>query len=162
MVTVVRELPREVRDAKGGVGEEADNIVESLVLGEGAMACLVGQNPKTGTDETLDEAVYSPGNGPDCKVGDCGDVSHSSPSKRPSENNVADEVAHRSSDGRLEAMLGNGISQGVDVGILRCCRLRPALSYVSRWQPSIFVGDSSLVRKLTLPSHWLGSRPSSY
>ena len=63
VVTVVRELPGEVGNHEGGVSEEADDVVQPLVLGEGAVTSLVAEDPETGADETLDEAVGDPGRG---------------------------------------------------------------------------------------------------
>lgn len=63
VVTVVRELPGEVGDHERRVSEETDDVVQPLVLGEGAVTSLVAKNPETGADETLDEAVGDPGRG---------------------------------------------------------------------------------------------------
>lgn len=90
------------------------------------MTSLVSKDPETSADEALNEAVGSPRSGSDCEVGDRGDVCHGGPEKGPSQDNVADEVAHRSSKRRLKTMLRNCISQSVDIGILRQCRLWPA------------------------------------
>lgn len=65
VVTVVRELPREVRDHESGVTEESDSVVQFLVLGEGAVTTLMAQDPETGADEALDEPVGAPSDSPE-------------------------------------------------------------------------------------------------
>lgn len=65
VVAVVREFPGEVRDHESRVSKEADNVIQPLVLGEGAMTSLVAENPETSADEALDEPVGDPSHRPD-------------------------------------------------------------------------------------------------
>ena len=60
MVLSVRDLPREVGDKQGGMANPANGVVQSLGGGEGLVTALVGQDPDTGTKETLDDGVQTP------------------------------------------------------------------------------------------------------
>lgn len=84
VVAVVRELPGEVGDQQQGVREKANDIIELLVLAEGAVAGLVTEDPDTGADQTLDEAVNDPGCRAGSGVRDLGDEGNGGPAERSS------------------------------------------------------------------------------
>lgn len=119
VVTVVRELPREVRDHEGGVEHPADHVVQLLVLGEGTMAALVTQNPDTGANETLDEAVNHPGGTADDGVLNGGDVGESSPHEGGHHGVVPEDIVEGRPERRLKAVSGNGVPDGLDIRVLR-------------------------------------------
>lgn len=58
-------LPREVWDEEGRVEDKAYSIIKPLVVAEGMVATLVGYDPHTSEDTTLDEIVNRP-----CQVGE--------------------------------------------------------------------------------------------
>lgn len=63
VVAGMRDLPGEIRNTKGRVAEPADDIVQTLVPREGAVATLVGENPQAGEDAALGSAVENPESG---------------------------------------------------------------------------------------------------
>lgn len=116
VVAVVRELPGIVRHQQAGVRKEADNMVQQGVLGEGAVSRLVAQDPETGADQALNEAIHDPGNGPEGGIRNGGNVSDGSPSKSTNHGNIAHQVAHGDGHRGLKAVLGNGSPNRVDIG----------------------------------------------
>ncbi|PBP27062.1 hypothetical protein BUE80_DR001978, partial [Diplocarpon rosae] len=61
VVLAVAQSPRVEGHQQEGVHDEAHGVVEVLVLGEGAVAALVGQDPDAGEDEALHGGVGHPG-----------------------------------------------------------------------------------------------------
>jgi len=57
VVLAMGHLPAEIGDEQGRVEHPANEVVESLGGGEGAMTALVGKYPDTGSEEALDEGV---------------------------------------------------------------------------------------------------------
>jgi hypothetical protein len=119
VVAVVGELPGEVGDAKNGVREPADNVVEGLVLGEGAMAALVAQNPDAGANEALNVAVDDPGERSQVEIRNGGNVGDGSITQADSHAKITDQVGQSDDSRGLKAVLGDGIPDGVDVRELR-------------------------------------------
>lgn len=128
VVAVVRVLPAEVGDHQGGVKDPAHHIVELGVQREGAVAALVGENPHAGEDEALDVSVDSPGDPAEDRVLDLGDVSEGSPAKGEGHGHITDDIAHGSQHGGLEAVSGNGVPDGLNVGIHRALRRSDSLA----------------------------------
>lgn len=91
------------------------DVVHLVALGEGAVAALMAENPDTGADETLDEAVDHPGGGAQDGVLDAGDVGESSPDEASDHGEVADDIVVGSHERRLEAVSRDGISDGLDI-----------------------------------------------
>jgi hypothetical protein len=60
VVLAVADLPGEVRDEESRVAEPTDKVVQGLAVRERLVTALVGKNPETGTNETLDDGVDSP------------------------------------------------------------------------------------------------------
>ena len=54
-------LPGEVGDEKPRVEDEANCVVNPLVITEGMVATLVGNNPNASADAALDDPVEGPG-----------------------------------------------------------------------------------------------------
>lgn len=54
-------LPREVGDKEGGVENQSNCVVKPLVVAEGVMATLVGNDPDTREDAALEGPVDGPG-----------------------------------------------------------------------------------------------------
>lgn len=115
VMAVVRELPREERHTQSGVGEEARDVVELGVQREGTVAGLVAQDPEANTEETLNETIDDPSNGPDGGIRDGWDIGNGSPAKRSNHENIAHQIAHGDGDGGLEAVGGDGSPDGVDI-----------------------------------------------
>lgn len=116
VVLAVADLPGEVGDEESRVAEPTDKVVEGLAIGERLVTALVGKNPETGTDETLDDSVESP-QSPTNAVG--GNVLGSDKFVEEVESadesdNVTGNVVEASGSGALEAVLGNGIADVVD------------------------------------------------
>lgn len=132
VVAVVRELPGVVRHQQDGVREEADDVVQQRVLGKGAVAGLVAQNPETSADEALDEAVDDPGNGPKGGIRNGGNVSKGSPAKGSNHDHIAHQVAHGDGHRRLKAVLGDGGPNRVDIGEPTVLLRQLAVSGVSK------------------------------
>lgn len=113
-----RELPGEVGDTQAGVQSPANEVVEARVDGEGAVATLVGEDPDAGADETLSPAVDHPGGKSSVGVLNGRDVGHSEVDEGSSQRQVASDVAQRASGGGLEAVLGDSIANGLNIGEL--------------------------------------------
>ena len=60
VVLAMGNLPGEIRNQQSRMAEPPDRVIERLGWREGLMSALVGQDPKTGTEKTLDKGVYSP------------------------------------------------------------------------------------------------------
>lgn len=123
VVTVVAVLPGEVGDHEEAVQEPADNVVELGVLGEGTVAALVSQDPDAGADEALEEAVGHPGGEAIPRVGDSGDVGQGCPDEGGDHGEVTEDIVEGGDERGLEAVLGNGIANGLDVRELGLGRL---------------------------------------
>lgn len=143
VMAVVRELPGEVGHHESRVEDPANDVVEVLVLGEGAVAGLVSQDPDARQDEALEVAIEGPGKTADDAVVDLGDVGEGSPAKGAGHDEVAEDISHRVEDGWLEAVGGDGIADGLNVGILDHLGLEHAIgSAVGLATPGLGGGDS--------------------
>jgi len=60
MVAAMAVLPGEVRDKKTGVEDEANQVIEPLVVTEGMVATLVSYDPEASEDTTLENPVDWP------------------------------------------------------------------------------------------------------
>lgn len=60
VVLAVRDLPREIGDEKSRVENPANGVVKSLGGREGLVTTLVGNDPQTGTEQTLEDGVECP------------------------------------------------------------------------------------------------------
>lgn len=117
MVAVMAELPAEVGDQKEGVADPADHVVEPHVPGKGAVAALVRKNPDAGADQALEVAVRSPGAVAERGGGDLGDVLPGEVAEAKGHGEVAEEVGHGDPDAGAEAVVGDGVADGLDVGV---------------------------------------------
>lgn len=115
VVTVVRELPREVGHQEEGVKDPTDAVVELGVLGEGTVTALVAEDPDTSADETLDEAVDHPSRETEDGVLDGGDVGERGPDEAGNHGEVAEDIVERGHERGLKAMSRNGVPDGLDV-----------------------------------------------
>ena len=116
VVLAVADLPAEVRDEKSRVAEPTNKVVQDLAVGEGLVTTLVGKDPETGTDHTLDDGVESPesptsgvrGNvlGSDKLVEEVESADKS--------DDVTGDVVEASGSRTLEAVLGDSIANIVD------------------------------------------------
>lgn len=115
VVAGMGDLPGEVGDHQEGVGSPADNVVEGLMLGEGTMAAFMSQNPYSGADTTLEEAVDSPGEGAQRQRGEEVDV-EGAVGEDGAVEDVAGEVEEGGDNRGVEAFLGNGVLEGLQAG----------------------------------------------
>lgn len=92
VVAVVRVLPAEVGDEEERVEEPAGHIVDLSMEGESTVAALMAENPDTGAEETLDEAVDHPCCDAEGLVGNAGDVGESCPDEGRDHGKIAEDV----------------------------------------------------------------------
>lgn len=92
VVTVVRVLPAEIGDHEERVEEPAGHIVELAVGREGTVAALMTENPDSGAEETLEEAVGHPGGDAEVLVLNAGDVGEGGPDEGADHGEVADDI----------------------------------------------------------------------
>ena len=118
VVAVVGELPAEVGNEQERVADPADHVVEPRVAREGAVAALVRENPDARADQTLEVAVGSPGAVAERRVADLGDVLPREVGEAKGHGEVAEEVRHGDPHARAEALVGDGVADGLDVGVL--------------------------------------------
>ena len=116
VVLAVGDLPGEVGDEESRVAEPTNEVVQGLAVRERLVTALVGKNPETGTDETLNDSVESPQT-PTNGVG--GNVLGSDKFVEKVEgadesDDVTGNVVEASGSRALEAVLGNGIADVVD------------------------------------------------
>ena len=60
VMLAMADLPAEVRDQQGRVAEPADCIIQPLAWRERLMPTFMGQYPKSGAEETLNECIGGP------------------------------------------------------------------------------------------------------
>lgn len=128
VVLSVRDLPAEVGDEQGRVEDPAGDVVDEARVGEGAVATLVGNDPETGSEETLEDGV----DGPETSTGRSGGDVLGGHKVVPDgecggeEDHIAEDVAVASEGGALEAVLGDGIVDVLDgeVGHLELVAVR--------------------------------------
>lgn len=93
--------------------DEAECVVGGTVVEHGLVTALVGQNPDTDKNESLEDAVEGPKGASQSESGCILDlaahVEHSA-----DKSNVSHDVAHRSASRLLEAVLGDCGSQRVN------------------------------------------------
>lgn len=111
VVLAVGDLPAEVGDEERRVQDPAGHIVDEGGVGEGAVAALVGNDPQTGAEETLEDRVQGPEAGADGLGGDVlgGDEVVVDGEGGGQEDDVAEDVEVALEGGALEAVLGDGI-----------------------------------------------------
>lgn len=119
VVAVVRVLPAEVGDHQERVEGPSGDIVDLAVEREGTVAALVSQDPDAGAEESLDEAVDHPGSDAEGRVGDAGDVCEGGPDEGRNHGKIAEDIVVGCEERGLEAVRGDGILDGLDVGELR-------------------------------------------
>lgn len=116
VVLSVGDLPAEVGDEERGVKNPAGDIVDESRIGEGTVATLVSNNPKTSAEETLEDGV----DGPETSTGGSGGDVLGSHKVVPDaeggskEDNVAKDVSVSLESRALEAVLGDGIVDVLD------------------------------------------------
>lgn len=98
--------------------EPAHNVVEHTVRREGAVAGLVAENPDARQHQALGIAVGNPSTGTQQRVLDGGNVGQGSPAERKSHGVVTDDIGHGVGRRGLEAVSGDCITDGLDVGEL--------------------------------------------
>lgn len=96
--------------------DPSDDVVVQLGGGKGAVTALVGENPKTSTEQSLEEGVQTP-ESEACRVG--GDVLGGDEVVEEVEGGgeagkVADNVSHTEDTITLEAVLWDGVTELLD------------------------------------------------
>lgn len=117
MMAMMAELPAEEGNQKEGVTNPADNVVEPRVSRESTVAALVRQDPDACADQALEVAVQSPGAVAERSGGDQGDVLPGEVAEPKGHGEVPEEVGHGDPDARAEAVVGDGVANGLDVGV---------------------------------------------
>jgi hypothetical protein len=121
VVARVRDLPGEVGDEQDGVQRPADDIVDALVRGEGAVATLVGEDPDSGAGAALEEAVEDPGEDAQRQGREVVDL-QGEVEEDSGVDEVADYVGAGDEEGAVEAVRGDGIADFLEGEfLLRCC-----------------------------------------
>jgi len=99
-------FPREVRNTQEAVHDETECVVGSTVVEHGLVTALVGQNPDTDKNESLEDTVEGPESTSQsesrCVLDLTAHVEHGA-----DKSNVSHDVAHRSAGRLLEAVLGD-------------------------------------------------------
>jgi hypothetical protein len=117
----VCDLPGEVGDEQDRVQRPADDIVDSLVWREGAVAALVGEDPDAGAGAALEEAVKDPGEDAEGERGEVVDL-QGEVEEDSGVDEVADYVGAGDEEGAVEAVRGDGIADFLEGEfLLRCC-----------------------------------------
>lgn len=116
VVLSVGDLPGEVRHEQERVADPANGVVQHLGGGESLVTTLVGQDPDTGTDETLDDSVQSPQSHASGHEGDGlgGDIVVEEVEDASQNGKVPEDIV-QTGDGRaVEAVCGDGITDLLD------------------------------------------------
>lgn len=116
VVLAVGHLPAKVGDEQGRVDDPADGVVVQLGRGEGLVAALVGEDPKAGAKEALQEGVQAPEDEADGVGGDglgCDKVVKEGEGGGEA-GHVAQDIAHAEEAIALEAVLGDGVPDVLD------------------------------------------------
>ena len=121
VVGAVVVFPAEVGDEKSRVNNPAGEVVDQVGVGEGAVATLVGNDPETSANKTLDNGVDSPESGTHWLGGD---VLGSNKVVVNCESGcekceITQNVGVASQSRAVEAMLGNGIANVLDGEVRR-------------------------------------------
>jgi hypothetical protein len=116
VVLAVGDLPGEVGNEESRVAEPTNKVVQGLAVRERLVTALVGKNPETGTDETLDDSVESPQTPTDTIGGNVlgSDKFVEEVESADESDNVTGNVVEASGSRALEAVLRNGIADVVD------------------------------------------------
>jgi len=116
VVLAVADFPAEVRDEKSRVAEPTNGVVQGLAVREGLVTALVGKNPETGTDKTLDDGVESPESPASTVRGNVlgSDKLVEEVESADKSDNVTGDVVEASGSGTLEAVLGDSIADILD------------------------------------------------
>jgi hypothetical protein len=116
VVLGVRELPAEVGDQKSGVENPTDEVIDPFLSREGAVTALVGEDPETSPEKTLEEGIHAP---KDSASGLGSDVLGSNVVVENVEGGgeiqaVAGDVAQRADVGALVTVLGDRVADVLD------------------------------------------------
>lgn len=116
VVLAVADLPAEVGDEESRVADPANGVVQGLAGRERLVTALVGKDPETGSDKTLNDGVAGPEKGAKA-VG--GNVFRSAELVEGGENggqdgDVTEDIVETSGSRALKAVLGDGVSNVLD------------------------------------------------
>ena len=116
VVLAVGDLPGEVRHEQKRVADPADGVVQHLGGGEGLVAALVGQDPDTGSEETLDDGVQSPEDdaGRQQRNGLRGDIVVEEVEDGGENAHVTEDIVQAGGRGTVEAVSRDGITDLLD------------------------------------------------
>lgn len=94
VVLRVRELPGEVWNEPERVQHPTNSVVDDSGVRESRVATLVGQNPDTSTEKTLDDGICGPSSESKCSVGQYWNVSVGNPSNGNHGSDVTENIVH--------------------------------------------------------------------
>ena len=116
VVLAVGNLPREVGNKQERVADPANGVVESLGRREGLVTALVGKDPETSTEKTLEHGVSSPEHGAQRQRRNSlwGNVVVEDVEGGGKQGQVAGNVSQTTGSGALKAVLGNCIAELLD------------------------------------------------
>lgn len=158
VVLAVGDLPREVGDQQERVADPADGVVQDLGGREGLVTTLVGQDPNTGTDETLDDGIQSPEDDTGRKAGNSlrGDIVVEEVEDGGQNEHVPEDIVQTGDSRAVEAVSGNGIANLLDgeVGDLELIAIGVDHLGVSGFRGH--GGQGSRRRRLTRTIEWRG------
>lgn len=116
VVLAMGDLPAEVGHKERRVKDPSGEVVDKTRVGEGAVTALVGNDPETSPEETLENSVHAPedssGGGRRNVLGGNEVVPEGEGGREA--DDVAEDVAVSLQGGALEAVLGNGIVDVLD------------------------------------------------
>lgn len=128
VVLAVGDLPAEVGHQQRRVQHPARQVVEPLVVGKGAVAALVGNDPEAGAEEALQHRVQRPETGAEGLGGDQlgRDIVVEDVKGGGQAGHVAQDVGVALERRPLEAVLGDGVADVLDgeVGHLELVAVR--------------------------------------
>lgn len=129
VVATMRDAPRVIRNQEDGVEEPAHSVVDRLGAGECLVTTLMGDDPKSGAEETSEKGVEEPkgdtssrgsrgrtegrsklGSTRSCPCNGLLNVGRT-PGEETDSNNVLDKVDGRSKGGALKAVSRDSVQQ---------------------------------------------------
>lgn len=114
----VRKLPRKVGHSKVRVKHPTNEVVDVLEVRKCTVATLVGQNPKTKPKKTNQVRLKRPKSTSDVSVGNLGNVGVSRVPDKHHHGDIPGDVAQRTDQRALVAVLGDGLENVLD-GVIR-------------------------------------------
>lgn len=121
VVLAVGDLPAKVGNEEGRVEDPTSNVVDEARVGESTMTALVGNDPDTGSEKTLENSVHTPEESSHRSGGNVlgSDIVVPDGKGGGEANQVAEDVAVSLEGRSLEAVPGDGVVDVLDGEIRR-------------------------------------------